>query len=79
MVWIIQIAREVNYYQMVELNIVQNKLYTYLYYHLILGYDSDEDVFSSAPTSPCSEYSSSEESSTFHNAELDFSYLLFSR
>ncbi|CAH1736145.1 unnamed protein product [Aphis gossypii] len=46
------------------------------------GYDSDDDVFSSAPTSPCSEYSSSdesEESNMFHNAEQNFSYLLFSR
>jgi len=49
---------------------------------MILGYDSDDDVFSSAPTSPCSEYSSSdesEESNMFHNAEQNFSYLLFSR
>lgn len=50
---------------------------------MILGYDSDDDVFSSAPTSPCSEYSSSDESDSskimFHNAERDFSYLLFSR
>jgi len=49
---------------------------------MILGYDSDDDVFSSAPTSPCSEYSSSDESDTsnmFHNAERDFAYLLFSR
>ncbi|XP_026822178.1 ankyrin repeat and LEM domain-containing protein 2 [Rhopalosiphum maidis] len=46
------------------------------------GYDSDDDVFSSAPTSPCSEYSSSEESdesNMFHNAERNFSYLLFSK
>ncbi|XP_060872004.1 ankyrin repeat and LEM domain-containing protein 2 [Metopolophium dirhodum] len=45
------------------------------------GYDSDDDVFSSAPTSPCSEYSSSDESDAsnmFHNAERDFAYLLFS-
>lgn len=46
---------------------------------IILGYDSDDDIFSSAPTSPCSEYSSSDESNMFHNAERDFSYLLFSR
>lgn len=46
------------------------------------GYDSDDDVFSSAPTSPCSEYSSSDESdesNMYHNAEQNFSYLLFSR
>lgn len=36
-------------------------------------------MFSSALTSPCSEYSSSDESNDFYNAEHDFSYLLFSR
>lgn len=49
---------------------------------MILDYDSDDDVFSSAPTSPSREYSSSDESdesNVYHNAERDFSYLLFSR
>lgn len=52
---------------------------TCLYNNLIIGYDSDDEVFSSAPTSPCSEYSSSDESNMFYNAEVDFSYLLFSK
>lgn len=64
---------------MVKYNLDIIKPFFCLTINNFLGFDSDEDVFSSAPSSPCSEYSSSDESNVFYNAERDFSYLLFSK